>query len=204
MLSRLTREIEALLLATDRPIGLEALCDLTGSGAESVEEALEELRQEYADRNHAIAVVEHAGGYRLATDPDLGDVVAQLFEGRRPGRLTRAALETLAVIAYAQPCTRATIESIRGVNSDSAIRTLLERDLIEISGRMDAVGRPLLYSTTATFLSYFGLRDLDHLPRSREISSMLRPGELFDALSEHEAEDPVGEAEEGCPEARES
>ena len=174
MLSRLTREIEALLLATDRSLGTEELCEFTGSGPEAVQESLEELRHIYAEANHAIVVVDVAGGLRLATDPLLGDVVAQLFEGRRPGRLTRAALETLAVVAYAQPCTRATIESVRGVNSDSAIRTLLERELIGISGRMDTVGRPLLYATTDGFLSYFGLKDLEHLPRTHEIATMLR------------------------------
>jgi len=117
-----------------------------------------------------------AGGYRLVTEPALGTVVSRLFEGRRPGKLTRAALETLAVVAYSQPCTRAHVEAVRGVNCDSAMKTLLERDFLAISGRMETPGRPLLYGTTHAFLEYFGLARLEHLPRLDEIGNLLALG----------------------------
>ncbi len=173
ILDRLAREVEALIFASDTPLSIEQLCEFTGSGEDSVHQALDRLNKAFIDQQHALTIIEVAGGYRLATDKDFGAIVSQLFEGRKPGKLSRAALETLAVIAYSQPCTRMAIESIRGVNCDSAIRTLLERDMIRISGRMETPGRPLLYSTTRVFLEYFGLTDLDHLPRSSEIAELL-------------------------------
>ena len=173
ILDRLAREVEALIFASDAPLSIDKLCEYTGSGEDSVHQALDRLNKAFLDQQHALIIIEIAGGYRLATDKDFGSIVSQLFEGRKPGKLSRAALETLAVIAYSQPCTRMAIESVRGVNCDSAIRTLLERDMIRISGRMETPGRPLLYSTTRVFLEYFGLTDLDHLPRSEEIAELL-------------------------------
>ncbi|MCD4847569.1 MAG: SMC-Scp complex subunit ScpB [Candidatus Aegiribacteria sp.] len=191
ILDRLAREVEALIFASDAPLSIEQLCEYTGSGEDSVHQALDRLNKAFLDQQHALMIIEVAGGYRLATDKDFGSIVSQLFEGRKPGKLSRAALETLAVIAYSQPCTRMAIESIRGVNCDSAIRTLLERDMIRISGRMETPGRPLLYSTTRVFLEYFGLTDLDHLPRSSEISELLSL-----SSSEMEEKDLFGAAEE--------
>ena len=190
MLDRLARELEALLLATEKPLSMESLSELTGSGFDALQDALNRLSEIYSTNNHSIIIGEIAGGYRLLTDPDLGDVVTQLFQGRRPGKLTRAAIETLAVIAYNQPSTRASIEMVRGVNSDSALRTLLERKLISIAGRLETVGRPLQYETTDEFLAYFGLKDLDHLPKTEEISDLLKLSSddmdqrnLFDSIS---------------------
>lgn len=173
ILDRLAREVEALLFASDAPLSARQLGELTGSGEESLVQAVERIDAAFREQGHAFHVVEVAGGYRIATDPEYGPVVSQLFEGQKPGRLTRAALETLAVIAYSQPCSRAAIEAIRGVNCDSALRTLIERDMVKISGRMESPGRPLLYATTTSFLEYFGLADLDHLPRMEEISGLL-------------------------------
>lgn len=173
ILDRLAREVEALLFACDKPLSIESICEYTGSGEDSIHQALDRLSKSFHDQQHALAIVEVAGGFRLATESEFGPLVSQLFEGQRPGKLSRASLETLAVIAYSQPCTRIAIESVRGVNCDSAIRTLLEREMIKISGRMETPGRPLLYSTTSAFLEYFGLADLDHLPRSDEISELL-------------------------------
>lgn len=173
ILDRLAREVEALIFASERPLSIEQLCEYTGSGEDSIHQALDRLNKSFLDQQHALTIVEVAGGFRIATDGEFGDVVSQLFEGRKPGKLSRAALETMAVIAYSQPCTRIAIESIRGVNCDSAIRTLLERDMIKISGRMETPGRPLLYSTTRAFLEYFGLSNLDHLPRFDEIEELL-------------------------------
>lgn len=191
ILDRLAREVEALIFASDAPLSIEQLCEYTGSGEDSVHQALDRLNRAFLDQQHALMIIEVAGGYRLATDKDFGAIVSQLFEGRKPGKLSRAALETLAVIAYSQPCTRMAIESIRGVNCDSAIRTIMERDMIRISGRMETPGRPLLYSTTRVFLEYFGLTDLDHLPRSSEIAELLSM-----SSSEMEEKDLFGEAGE--------
>lgn len=173
ILDRLAREVEALIFASDEPLSVTQLCEYTGSGEDSIHQALDRINRALREQHHAFGIIEVAGGFRIATEGEFGEVVSQLFEGRKPGRLSRAALETLAVVAYSQPCTRMAIESIRGVNCDSAIRTLLERDMIRISGRMESPGRPLLYSTTGAFLEYFGLKDLDHLPRYEEIEELL-------------------------------
>jgi segregation and condensation protein B len=191
ILDRLAREVEALIFASDEPLSIQQLCEYTGSGEDSVHQALDRLNRVFLDQQHALVIIEVAGGFRIATDIEFGGVVSQLFEGRKPGKLSRAALETMAVIAYSQPCTRMAIESIRGVNCDSAIRTLLERDMIKISGRMETPGRPLLYSTTKVFLEYFGLNDLDHLPRFDEIEELLGM-----SSSEMEERDLFGTGEE--------
>ncbi len=175
-LDRLAREVEALLMASDRPLSIERLCELTGAGLEAVEQAVSRVEDALSSGGHAMEIAYIAGGYRLVTDPALGTVVSRLFEGRRPGKLTRAALETLAVVAYSQPCTRAHVEAVRGVNCDSAMKTLLERDFVAISGRMETPGRPLLYGTTQSFLEYFGLARLEHLPRLDEIGNLLALG----------------------------
>jgi segregation and condensation protein B len=176
MLDRLARSIEALLFATDRPLSLSDLCDMTGCGPEAAAESLESIRSSLEEHAHSILLVELAGGWRLVTDPELGDLVAQMFDDRRPGRLSRAAIETLAVVAYNQPCTKAAVEAIRGVDCDSAVRSLLERDLVRICGRQETPGRPLTYATTDSFLAYFGLSDLEHLPKRREIDELLAAG----------------------------
>jgi segregation and condensation protein B len=175
-LDRLAREVEALLMASEKPLSIERLCELTGAGPEALEQAISRVEDALANGGHAMEIAFLAGGYRMVTDPELGTVVSRLFEGRRPGKLTRAAMETLAVVAYSQPCTRAHLEAVRGVNCDSAMKTLLERDFVAISGRMETPGRPLLYSTTAGFLEYFGLARLEHLPRMDEIGNLLALG----------------------------
>lgn len=173
MLDRLAREVEGLLFAADRSLPLEEICDITGCGLESIMQALNRIHSALEDEGHSMILMETAGSWRLVTDPSLGETVAQLFEDRRPGRLSKAAVETLAVIAYNQPCTRVAMESIRGVNCDSAVKSLMERGLVKICGRQETPGRPLTYSTTEGFLSYFGLNDLDHLPRKREIEELM-------------------------------
>jgi segregation and condensation protein B len=174
MLDELARQIEALLVATDSPITIYRICELIGCGTESAEQAVQRIEAELSSGGHSIIVARHAGGFRIVTNPDMGFLVAQLFEGRRHSRLSRASLETLAVIAYRQPATRADIEAVRGVNCDSAMRTLLERDMIKLAGRQETPGRPLLYGTTPKFLEYFGLNSIEHLPRIDEIDSLLK------------------------------
>ncbi|PIE51248.1 SMC-Scp complex subunit ScpB [Candidatus Fermentibacteria bacterium] len=190
MLDQLARQIEALLVATDEPLGLQRICEITGCGIQSAEQALSRITAELVAGGHAMEIAGLAGGYRIVTDPGLGDVVSQLFQGKRPSRLSRAALETLAVVAYRQPVTRAQMEAVRGVNSDSAVRTLMERGLIRIAGRHETPGRPLLYGTTDLFLEYFGLNSIEDLPRMDEIDELLR-------LSAEDLEKAAAEAGEG-------
>ncbi len=194
MLDQLARQVEALLIATESPLTLVRICELTGCGTESAEQAVQRIEKELSSGGHSIVVAHIAGGYRIVTDPNLGYVVGQLFEGKRHSKLSRASLETLAVIAYRQPSTRAQIEAVRGVNSDSAMRTLLERDLISITGRQETPGRPLLYGTTSRFLEYFGLSNLEHLPRMEEIESLLRLSaeDLERVASELSGEEEIG------------
>ncbi len=174
MLDQLARQIEALLIATESPVTLTKICELTNCGTESAEQAIVRIESELVSGGHSMEVARLAGGFKIVTDPDLGYIVAQLFHGKRHTKLSRASLETLAVIAYRQPATRAQVEAVRGVNSDSAMRTLMERDLIKISGRQETPGRPLLYGTTSRFLEYFGLNNLEHLPRMEEIENLLK------------------------------
>jgi segregation and condensation protein B len=120
-------------------------------------------------------VVEKAEGWQLATDPGFGKWVRQLFPAPKPARLSAPALETLAIIAYRQPITRADVEAVRGVNIDGVLQTLMERGLVKIAGRAEIPGRPLLYETTQFFLDHFGLRDLDELPNAEELRRRYLP-----------------------------
>jgi segregation and condensation protein B len=169
--------VEALLFASDSPLSLSLLAETTGADPLEVAQAANELRDLYDAGGHGVQVGEMAGGYLITTREPMAPWIRKLLQGKRKARLSRAALETLAIIVYKQPVTRPEIESIRGVDSGSALTTLLERDLITIRGRSDVVGRPLLYGSTAEFLSYFGLRDLSELPRPEELKAILQARE---------------------------
>ncbi len=173
----LAQLIEAALFAAARPLTVEELQTLDPDATlADVRTALDQLREHYDFDGHAVELVELAGGYQIA-DP------AGLRRGHRAGpargcgtpRLTAAALETLAVISYRQPVGRAEIEEIRGVSAGGVLRTLQERGLIEVVGRSEALGRPLLYGTTSMFLELLGLRDLGELPRAEEFTVALQP-----------------------------
>ena len=129
---------------------------------------LEELKIEYIQSQRAFALVEQVNGWTIATDPIFARWVRQLYPESKPARLSGPALETLAIIAYRQPITRADIEAVRGVAVDGMVQTLLERGLIQIAGRAEVPGRPLLYETTRFFLEHFGLKTLDEFPNSDE------------------------------------
>ncbi len=130
-----------------------------------VEQAIHELRLDYAERG--LQIIRIAGGYQMCTRPEYADFISALLKPERI-RLSRAALETAAIVAYRQPVTQPEIESIRGVNSDAVLKTLLERNLIKQVGRRETVGRPILYATTDEFLNHFGLNDLSELPELAE------------------------------------
>jgi segregation and condensation protein B len=167
--------IEALLFASDAPLAAARIREVVGQMEdEEIRAAIDTLRDEYREGGRAFDIVEIEGGYQVLSRPEFASWVERLFVERRKTRLSRPALETLSIIAYKQPIVKAEIEMIRGVSSDGVIRTLLERNLITITGRAEGVGRPLLYGTTREFLNYFGLNELTDLPKVEELRELLR------------------------------
>ncbi|HQH27087.1 MAG TPA: SMC-Scp complex subunit ScpB [Oligoflexia bacterium] len=167
----------ALLFASPRPLSLQVLAEAARADAADVEAALEELRQDFSAETHGITLSEVGQHYQLRTTPAAARVVQRLIPPRAK-KLSRAAGETLAVIAYKQPVQRAEIEAIRGVDALPTLKTLLDAKLIRIVGRADSAGHPALYGTTQTFLEKFGLRDLSMLPSIRELEQLAsEPGE---------------------------
>lgn len=181
--------VEALLLAAEQPVAktqFEAVVD--EATPEMISDALRALELEYAGDSRGIHLVRIAGGYQLRTNPALGEQVRRFFESQ-PVRLSRAAMETLAIIAYRQPLTRAEIEDVRGVNCSGVIRTLRECELVDIVGQLDDIGKPHLYGTTPRFLAFFGLDTLAELPTLDEselaaLIAMHQDAELPDADSD--------------------
>lgn len=155
--------VEALLFVAGEPLSVARIARILGVGEGVVREALAELAEACRAPGRGIELVEVAGGWQLVTRREYRRAVEELLQPRRQA-LSRAALETLAIVAYRQPVTRAEIEAIRGVQSEAGLRTLLERGLIREVGRKDAPGRPILYGTTPLFLQMFGLKDLSELP----------------------------------------
>ncbi len=171
--SNLEAALEALLFSSDEPLSLSLLAESLEVSTAQVGEALRALDRNYQARSAGVQLREIAGGYLLVTAPEHAEWVGRLLRGRKRVRLSRAALETMAIVAYKQPVTKVEIESIRGVDSSAVLGTLLERNLITIRGRSKVVGRPLLYGTTTEFLDYFGLRDLTELPRPEELRALV-------------------------------
>lgn len=167
--ARVAAVLESMLLAAGAPVPLARLIEaLDGPGRREVTAALRLLGDSYERDGRGLRLVFVASGYQLRSAPEHGHWVRRLLGGRPP-RLSRPMLETLAIIAYRQPCTRPEIEAIRGVDADAVLTTLLERRMIRIQGRKDAPGRPMLYATTKEFLEVFGLPDLDALPPLAEL-----------------------------------
>jgi segregation and condensation protein B len=162
--------LEAILFLSGELITISTLKDVTELPESEIKRLMGELIQEYKERNTGLLIVEIANGYQMVTNPEHAEWVKKFRSSHMSSRLSMPALETLAIIAYKQPIIRAEIEQIRGVNSDSAIRTLLEKRLIKIMGRKEVPGRPFLYGTTREFLQYFGLRDLTELPTLKEFT----------------------------------
>jgi len=178
--------IEAILFSAERPLAVKDLRHIFAEatneeggpavteGFRNVREAqlvaaLEELKIEYDTQPRAFQLVEIAGGWRLVSRPEYAPWLKQLLDETRPHRLSAPSLETLAIIALRQPISRADVAAIRGVEVDGVVKTLLERDLITITGRSEEPGRPMLYGTTQKFLEHFGLRSLDDMPRAAEL-----------------------------------
>ena len=167
--------VEALLFVAEEPLPLVKLQEvLADEDPAATEATIRELALGLEEAGRGLMVQEVAGGFRLATRPEAHEWIHRLQE-IRPTRLSRAALETLAIIAYKQPITRAEIEAIRGVAADGVLRTLLERGLIRLLGRKAEAGRPILYGTSSGFLEHFGFKGLGDLPSLREIDELIGP-----------------------------
>ncbi len=186
----LDRIIEALLFSAQKPLtARELLSAIKGAGGEDellpnefartgeaeVAAALQQLKIQYIEQGRAFQLLEKAEGWQFASEPAYARWVRQLFPAAKPARLTPPSLETLAIIAYRQPITRADVEAVRGVAVDGVLQSLIERGLVKIAGRAEVPGRPLLYETTQFFLEHFGLRNLDELPNAEELRRRYLP-----------------------------
>ena len=171
-----TRLLEAALFAAPRPLALDELTALEPEATDADWlAAVQELREQYDNEGHGVELVEIAGGFQVLTRQAFAEAIERAAFAARPVRLSTAALEVLAIIAYRQPVGRAEIEEIRGVSSAGVLRLLQERGLIEVTGRSEGLGRPLLYATAPQFLEYLGLGDLSDLPGADELSIALIP-----------------------------
>jgi segregation and condensation protein B len=186
----LNQVVEALLFSVQKPLSARELVSAIKGAGDSdelipnefskateaqVAAALEQLKIEYIEQGRAFQLVEKAEGWQLVSDPAYAPWVRQLFPAVKPARLTPPSLETLAIVAYRQPITRADVEAVRGVAVDGVLQSLMERGLVKIAGRAEVPGRPLLYETTQFFLEHFGLRDLDELPNAEELRRRYLP-----------------------------
>jgi len=185
MTIELKQIIEALLFSAERPLSIKEIRQIiseatddehpgTVEGFRNAREAqivvaLEEIKVEFDTQQRSFQLVEIAGGWRLMSRPEYAPWLKKLLDEARPHRLSQPALETLSIVALRQPISRADVAGIRGVEVDGVLRSLLERDLITITGRSDAPGKPLLYGTTQKFLEHFGLRNLDDMPKATEL-----------------------------------
>ncbi len=163
--------IEALLIATDIPLSLKKIIEITALPGDKIKQYIDELNQEYHVSERSFEIKEIAGGFQIYTLPKFADWVGALHD--RKSKLSKAALETIAIIAYHQPITRPEIEKLRGVDSSWVLDTLLQKGLIKTCGRLPVPGRPIKYATTREFLRYFGINDLSDLPREEDFGERL-------------------------------
>ncbi len=154
------------------PVWLAALAPTSQN---QVIKAIADLNQNYLLNGRSFAIIERSSGWKIYTNPEYADFVRQLFPGQKPQRLSGPAMETLAIIAYRQPITKAAMEAVRGVSCDGMLQKLLDRELICIGGRAELPGRPLLYETTELFFEYFGIKNVDDLPNASELRSVKLP-----------------------------
>jgi segregation and condensation protein B len=180
--------IEALIFASDEPISeidiISVIKGIDGEeidiSAEDIQNAIQELNDKYQQSSSSFKIMKIANGYLFATKEENAKYVGYLSSEKSKRRLSQAALETLAIIAYKQPVTKPELEQIRGVNSDYILNTLLDKNLITITGRAETIGRPLLYGTTNEFLKYFGLYNLSDLPKPREIEEIMKDEDFIE------------------------
>src|SRR5580765_3061101 len=189
--------IEALLFSSDQPLTELLIAESLETPIDEIAPALQRLGAVYAERGAGVELREIAGGWMLVTTAEHAEWVGRMLRGKKKMRLSRPALETLAIIAYKQPVTKGEVDAIRGVDSSGVLNTLLERELVTIRGRSKVVGRPLLYGTTTEFLSYFGLHDLNELPRVEELKAIVGEKEPENPEAEPELFLPITEASGG-------
>ena len=176
--------LEAILFASSEPITIKQFQHaLPGLNARVIRRSLSELSDAYRETGRSFGLVEIANGYQISTRPEYSEWIRKFYIQQVRVTLSPSALETLAIIAYKQPVTRADVASIRGVNSDSVINALVEKDLVRVSGRKEGSGRSLLFSTTARFLQQFGLKDSSELPSLDEIEQFLSTSNNLDHLN---------------------
>jgi len=182
--------VEALLFVNEKPVTLEQIKKVleTVKGAE-IKKAIEALQADYDAKESGIMIIEIAGGYQMLSNPVYASYLRSFYKTKHKEKLSKPALESMAIIAYKQPVTRADIELIRGVNSDGVVAHLLNKDLIKLSGRKDVPGRPFVYGTTKQFLEYFGLKSLEDLPTLEEFAALTPITELGDGDHSIAAED---------------
>lgn len=184
--------LEAVLFATDVPVGIQVLTEVIGDrSVPEVRALLAEMAEGYERDERGVVLAEIAGGFQLLSRKECAPWVEQMLRARRKIRLSKPALESLAIVAYRQPITKVEIDSIRGVDSAGVLHTLLERNLVTIKGRSKGVGRSLLYATTQEFLSYMGINELTDLPELKELAPLLEERERL--AEEGEAEAPAPE-----------
>jgi len=169
--SDIRKNIEALIFVSESPLKTDRIAEILDLKKGEVKQVVSVLQQEYLDADRGILLEEVAEGFQFRTRAECSDAIQQLVK-TRPFRFSRAALETLAIIAYRQPVTRAEVEYLRGVDSGGVFKTLLEKQLIRILGKKDVPGRPLIYGTSKEFLEFFGMRDLSALPTLKEFSEL--------------------------------
>ncbi len=183
--THLDNVVLALLFASDEPLSARKLSAIVGDvDTSDIQASIERLSERIRMTSPCIVLESVAGGWQLSTNPEYADYIARLYSGRRKQRLSRAALETVAIIAYKQPVTRADIENIRGVSCGGVITTLMERTLIRIVGKARVLGAPFLYGTTQEFLEYLGINSVKDLPSMEDLEALLEREESMQATGE--------------------
>jgi segregation and condensation protein B len=172
-MNELRAALEAILFVSNEPVSIDSLVEALGSNVDEVTAQLADLKKFLDENVGGYTLEQTAGGWRFATRPEHEAVLKKYFAKKGEGRLSLAALETLAIVAYRQPITAPEVTDIRGVNSVGVIRTLLERHMIRVAGRKSVVGSPFLYRTTREFLIHFGLNDIRDLPRLEEFGDLI-------------------------------
>ena len=215
-LSQIIPHIEALIFATDKPLSTLELVDLINNALgfiedratlDQVESSIEAIREKYDSEFYAFEMKESGGGWQFLTKKEYHKTIAQLNADKYLKKLSTASLETLSIIAYKQPITKSEIENIRGVNCDYAVQKLLEKELVIIAGRNeDAVGKPLIYTTSRSFMDYFGINSADDLPKIKEVLmeelveatkvSIEEAEQVTEEETSETKEEPVAETEE--------
>ena len=191
--------VEAILFASEKPLSPAKLSEIGQlGGVRAVRKAVEALNARYKRMACSFRIVDIAGGYQMQTLPEYSDVLSRLARTRSESRLSQAALETLAIVAYRQPVLRADVEAIRGVACGEVLRGLMEKNLIRIVGRAEEIGRPLLYGTTRNFLEVFGLAGLDDLPDSEQLRRQPQPAKA-EQDQPRAPEDGAEDADDGSP-----